>query len=136
LNLRDPASMNEVISKVLRYGVLVSGSVITIGTILLLASSGVSGVAGDLTYFPNQIPHGTFDISFAAMAGGIVELKPFSIIELGVLLLLATPVSRVAISVLLFAAEKDRLYVAVTAVVLCFLLFSIIFVPFIPGFHA
>jgi uncharacterized membrane protein len=42
----------------------------------------------------------------------------------------------VLISVLLFAAEGDRLYVYITAVVLALLLFSMLVTPFIPAFNA
>ena len=42
------------------------------------------------------------------------------------MLLLATPVARVAFSVVAFALQRDRLYVAVTLVVLGILLYSIV----------
>jgi uncharacterized membrane protein len=44
---------------------------------------------------------------------------------LGILLLIATPVVRVAISVVLFAVQRDRRYVLITAVVLALLLTSL-----------
>ncbi|MGA2664217.1 MAG: DUF1634 domain-containing protein [Nitrososphaerales archaeon] len=47
---------------------------------------------------------------------------------LGLLVLLATPVLRVIASVVLFAAERDRTYVAITLVVFGILLLSIIVV--------
>ena len=43
---------------------------------------------------------------------------------LGLLLLIATPVARVAFSIVAFALEGDRLYVAITAVVLALLVLS------------
>ncbi|MGP8125530.1 MAG: DUF1634 domain-containing protein [Nitrososphaerales archaeon] len=136
MNLRDPETMNEVVGNVLRFGVLLSAAVILIGTALLIANSGFSGVSGALTYNPNQIPHGTFDVSLSALASGLAGFQPYSLIELGVIILLATPVSRVLISVFLFAAERDRLYVYITAVVLALLLFSILVTPFISIFNA
>jgi uncharacterized membrane protein len=53
------------------------------------------------------------------------ELRGQSIAMLGILLLIATPVVRVAISVVLFAAQRDRRYVLITAVVLALLLTSL-----------
>jgi len=53
--------------------------------------------------------------------------EPSAIIQLGVLLLIATPVARVAFLVGAFALERDRLYVVVSALVLVILLFSILF---------
>jgi len=47
------------------------------------------------------------------------------IIQLGLLLLIATPVARVAFSVVAFAAERDWLYVAITLIVLAILIYSL-----------
>ena len=136
MNLKDPETMNEVVGNVLRFGVVAAAVVILIGTVLLVANSGFSGISNALTYNPNHIPHGTFDVSLIGLVKGLVGFQPYSVIELGVIVLIATPVSRVLISVLLFAAEGDRLYVYITIVVLALLLFSMLVTPFIPVFNA
>ena len=136
MNFRDPESMTGIIGNVLRYGVLISAAVVLFGTFLLATSTGTSETSGILTYHPDQIPHGNYDVSFHGLISGLVSFSAYSWIELGVIFLIATPVSRVLISVFLFAAERDRLYVAVTAVVLTLLLFSMLVTPFIPFFHA
>ncbi|HUH82866.1 MAG TPA: DUF1634 domain-containing protein [Nitrososphaerales archaeon] len=135
MNIRDPEAMNVVIGKVLRYGVLLSGIIILLGTIGLVFSSGLSDISGALTY-GEQVPHDNINVSLAGMIHGLVTFSAFSWIELGVIVLIATPVSRVVISVFLFAAERDRLYVLITAAVLVLLLFSMLVTPFIPGFNA
>lgn len=135
MGLGDPESMNVVISRVLRYGVLLSSAVIVVGTALLLASEGFSSASPYLAYDPGQVPHGAFPVTLAALTQGVLSLSPFAVIELGVLLLLATPVSRVLFSIFLFAAERDRMYVYITLGVLCLLLFSLIATPFIPAFN-
>ncbi|MDG6898675.1 MAG: DUF1634 domain-containing protein, partial [Nitrososphaerota archaeon] len=109
MNLKDPESMNVVIGKVLRYGVLLSAFVIIIGVLRLSASNGFSETSGLLAYNPNTIPHGTFDVSLSGFLGGLVRFDAFSLIELGAIILIATPVSRVLVSVLLFATEGERL---------------------------
>jgi len=48
-------------------------------------------------------------------------------IQLGLLILIATPVARVAFSVLGFAGERDWLYVKITLAVLAILLYGLIF---------
>jgi len=136
MNLRDPESMNVVIGKVLRYGVILSGAIILLGAIGLVTTNGLSDASGMLTYNPNAVPHDNLDVSPSGLVHGLVTFSAFSWIELGVIVLIATPVSRVVISVLLFAAERDRLYVLITAVVLALLLFSMLVTPFIPGFHS
>ena len=136
MNLKDPVSMNVIIGKVLRYGVLISAAVTVIGAIGLVISNGRLDTSAFINYNPGVVPHDGIDVSLSGLASGLVSFSPSSWIELGVIFLIATPVSRVLISVLLFAAEKDRLYVVITGVVLTLLLFSMLVTPFIPGFHA
>jgi uncharacterized membrane protein len=47
------------------------------------------------------------------------------LIQLGLLLLIATPVARVAFSVAVFAMQRDRLYVVVALIVLAVLMYSL-----------
>ena len=79
----------------------------------------VTGVSG--------YPSGTFPTSVAEVFSGLLQLKPAAVISLGLFLLIATPVFRVAASVILFLAEKDYLYVGITVFVLAILLCSLIF---------
>lgn len=136
MNLKDPESMNGVVGSVLRYGVIISAAVIILGLIELVAASGTSDVSGSIVYNPNAIPHGNFDVSLSGLLSGLIGLQPYPLIELGAIILIATPASRVLVSIFLFAAEGDSVYVAVTAVVLSLLLFSMLVTPYIPIFHA
>jgi uncharacterized membrane protein len=135
MNLKDPESMNVVIGKVLRYGVILSALVTVVGAVGLAISKG-SMDTSDFLHYAGTVPHDEIDLSLSGLLNGLASFSPFSWIELGVIFLIATPVSRVLISVLLFAAEGDRLYVVITGVVLTLLLFSMLVTPFIPGFHA
>ncbi|MDA4119549.1 MAG: DUF1634 domain-containing protein [Thaumarchaeota archaeon] len=128
--------MTAVVGNVLRFGVLISAIIIVSGTLELIAANANSDVLGSIAYSPDRIPHGNFDVSLSGLASGLFALQAYSLIELGAIVLIATPVSRVLISVFLFAAEGDKLYVAVTAVVLFLLLFSMLVTPFIPGFQS
>ncbi|MCL4355746.1 MAG: DUF1634 domain-containing protein [Nitrososphaerota archaeon] len=130
----DPDSMNAIISKVLRYGVVLSSAVIALGVVLLVAHDGFSQVAAFLSYNPSQIPHGSFPVSFDGLAASLAKGSPIAVIELGVLVLLATPVSRVLFSIFLFAAEHNRTYVYITLTVFILLLFSMLVTPYIPIF--
>lgn len=73
-------------------------------------------------------PAGTvvFPTTLRGVLRGVAELRSFTIIELGALFLIATPVLRVAASVVLFLLEQDRLYAGVTLVVLASLLASVV----------
>ena len=136
MNLKDPDTMNNVVGNALRVGVVSSAVIILFGTALLMANKGLSTTSNDLTYNNGQVPHGSFNISLSGLFNGLASLQPYSIIELGVIVLLATPLTRVIISVFLFAAEGDKIFVYITAVVLILLLFSMLVTPFIPLFHA
>jgi uncharacterized membrane protein len=54
-----------------------------------------------------------------------LKFRARGIIQLGLLLLIATPVARVAFSIGAFAAERDRLYVAVATIVFIILICSL-----------
>jgi uncharacterized membrane protein len=138
------ALMQGVLSKTLLYGVILSTAIIVIG-LVYMAVTYSTGYQCDFTsaslscllnYNAAVIPHGDYPSSLAAIASGVVAFKPFAIIELGVVVLLATPVFRVGASLLLFAIEKDRSFVLITLFVLLVLLFSFFVVPFIPFFKA
>lgn len=106
-----------VIGWILQIGVLVSAAVILFGVIMLLLEPGGSGLS------PEKFL--TFPHSFSAVWTGLLTLHPQSIIVLGLLLLIATPVMRVAVSVIAFAFEHDRGFVVITLAVLIILLCSI-----------
>jgi uncharacterized membrane protein len=55
-----------------------------------------------------------------------LALRGRGIIQLGLLLLIATPVARVAFSIVGFAEEHDRLYVIVASIVLLILAYGLI----------
>ena len=135
MSLKDPNSMNNILGIVLRSGVVLSGVIIAVGTILFVANHSLDDTSAYLAYNPGLIPHGNFPVSLTGIAIGLGSLDPFSVIVLGFLVLLATPVARVALSLLLFAAEKDRMYVYLTPTVLAILLFSILATPLIPLFN-
>jgi uncharacterized membrane protein YfcA/uncharacterized membrane protein len=110
-------SANTIISWVLQGGVILSAITITLGLLLLPTRPGGLSVQR-LLNFPE---------TFAQVGQGLLIHRPQAIIALGLLLLIATPVVRVAVSIITFAFERDRLYVTITFFVLVILLFSMFF---------
>ncbi|WP_316747611.1 DUF1634 domain-containing protein [Pedobacter gandavensis] len=111
--------MQQLIGQVLRIGVLSSGIVAIIGGIWYLFQSG-SGIP-DYTVF-NGEPAG-----YTSLPGIIKGLKAGSakeIIQLGVVILIATPILRIVFSLFSFILEKDKLYVVISSIVLLIILFS------------
>lgn len=105
-----------IISYVLRGGVLISAAVVLVGVALYYAKPQPGGAAATLTY-----PH-----SLGAVLPALFSGSPEGIITFGLLILLATPVVRVAVSIIAFALERDWMYVGITVIVLTLLLASIL----------
>jgi uncharacterized membrane protein len=57
--------------------------------------------------------------------GGAIHGDPRCLIQFGLLVLIATPILRVAFSVFAFALQRDRLYVTITLLVLAVLVGSL-----------
>ncbi len=136
--------MERVLSDILLYGVLASTAVIVLGLIMLVATNSTGYVCDSANDSLNCIvgfksgfgPSQLYPNTLAAVVSGLVALKPIAVIQLGVIILLATPVLRVASSLILFALEKNRAFVLITLFVLLILLFSFFVVPLIPIFKA
>jgi uncharacterized membrane protein len=114
------------IAQLLRWGVSISFAVVAFGILLVLVTgnTGYQSVRLDdlnsiIQYQPGspEYPNSLNDI-----VAGVSALKPYALIALGLLLLIAIPVLRVAVSVIAFAVERDWVYVIITAFVLAVLL--------------
>jgi uncharacterized membrane protein len=105
------------VSWVLTIGVTVSAVLIALG----FAGSLVVGWGGSLLGEPGA---DTVIADFDGLIAGLAALRPQAIAQFGVVILVATPILRVMTSLVGFALERDRLYVAITAFVLAILLGS------------
>jgi uncharacterized membrane protein len=111
---------DEVLAHVLRGGVLLSATVVACGGVVFLARHGIERPEYHL--FRGE-PDALRTI------GGILSeatrLSGRGLIQLGLLLLIATPISRVVFSVIGFARQRDWLYVLITLTVLTLLTCSL-----------
>jgi uncharacterized membrane protein len=112
-----------IISAVLRIGVVSSMVVILAGTLLsffhhpeYLTSP---AELQRLTQPGAAVPQTLYDV-----ANGVAQLRGRSVVAAGLLLLVLTPVIRVAASILAFVIQRDRTYVLITSLVLLLLLLS------------
>ena len=114
-------NIEEIVGTLLRVGVSLSAFVVSIGAVIYLARHGREPA----NY---RVFHG--EPSDLRSLSGIVRdafhLRGRGIIQLGLLLLIATPVARVAFSIWGFAEEHDRLYMIFTGIVLIVLLYSLL----------
>jgi uncharacterized membrane protein len=109
-----------IVGVLLRTGVILAAAVVLCGAVLFLARHGhevpnYTSFRGEPENLksPVQIVHGVMDVRARA------------IIQLGLLLLIATPVARVLFSAIAFAFERDWMYVVITMIVFGVLMFSL-----------
>jgi uncharacterized membrane protein len=104
----------------LRIGVSIAALVVIAGGAAYLAHAGAA--MPDYRHF-----HGALaDEGVGAILRGAMHFQSGNVIEFGILLLIATPICRVLFGVFGFALMKDRLYSAISAIVLAVLLYSFI----------
>lgn len=120
--------IEEIISWILRVGVLASALLIACGVVLLFVT-GQTGYAGSFSSLAglvqyNQNRLAAFPTTPGDVLAGLAQFKPYAFIALGLLLLIATPVIRVAASVVIFALERDYAYILITLIVLIILIVS------------
>src|SRR5271169_6659256 len=112
--------LEVIISVLLRTGVVIAAAVVLLGGICFLSRHGHEQPE-------YHVFHGTPEI-YRNVAGVIHAAGPSNcpaVIQLGLLLLILTPVARVVFSLAGFALERDGTYVALTAIVLGILVYSL-----------
>jgi len=109
-----------VIGTLLRWGVILAAAVVLAGGVLHMDRYG--STVPDYRVFHGE-PSDLRDVS--GILKGAFAWNSRGLIQFGLLLLIATPVARVAFSVAAFAMQRDRTYVVVTLIVLGVLLYSL-----------
>jgi uncharacterized membrane protein len=111
----------------LRVGVITAAAIVLLGGILYLPRMGGA---------PAQFHVWRQEPASLRSIGGVVSaavaLHPDAIIQLGILVLIAVPVLRVAIGLVAFLLQRDWLYGVVTFLVLAILVFSLLGGRFTP----
>lgn len=112
--------LQTFIGNLLRFGVIVAMVIVIAGLILYLFSHG-----GDIAAYGTFNENGVFrtDAFWQALKSG--ESK--AIMELGVIILIATPIARVLFTMVGFWLEKDRMYTLIAFIVLCIIAYSLLF---------
>jgi uncharacterized membrane protein len=113
--------LDEKLGILLRTGVLISAVVVLGGGMLYLIHSG--SAIPDYRVFRGE----PADLrSVSGILKDVFFFRPAGMIQLGLLHLIATPVTRVAFSVFAFAQQRDQIYAIVTLIVLSLLVYSLI----------
>ncbi len=116
----DPR-LQQVVGTLLRFGVLLAAAVVLTGGIAYLVRHGAA--VPDYRVFRGQPDNLR---SLAGIVRSALALDARGVIQLGLVLLVATPIARVAIAGVAFAFERDRAYVLIALLVLALLLKSLL----------
>ncbi|MGA2193398.1 MAG: DUF1634 domain-containing protein [Nitrospirota bacterium] len=112
--------LDNIIGGVLRAGVLIAAVVVAAGGIYYLHKYG--DLRPEYKFFRGE----PSDLrSLTGIFKDALALRSRGIIQMGILVLVATPVARVALSVVAFIFERDYIYVLVTTLVLVLLILSL-----------
>lgn len=103
-----------IVGNLLRFGVVLAASVVLAGAVWYL------GVFGTTPASFHRFQPGPIGLPAVGSLPG-----PLKVIEIGLLILIFTPVARVAFALAAFYLEHDYMYVGITLVVLLVLLYSI-----------
>lgn len=116
----DDQTMDEIISNMLRVGVMVAAFLVLLGGVMSLFQHSASIL--DYQHFHGE-PRTLRDP--VSILWGAAHGHAGEIIQLGLLVLILTPIARVVMCVVGFYKQRDRLYFAVSGLVLAVLLYSL-----------
>jgi uncharacterized membrane protein len=119
----DPLTDERIelsLGNLLRYGVLLAATTVFLGGVIHLWRHAAEPV--DYHAFRGEPANLRSPI---AIVRDSVDFRGRSLIQLGLLLLIGTPVARVVFSAAAFARQRDFLYVAFTLIVLAVLIYSL-----------
>ena len=119
--LRTDQKIDEVMGLVLRSGVILAAVIVLAGGIVFLSRH--PGAVRDYHMFQGEPMEYK---SVIAIGHDAAELHGRGLIQLGLLVLIATPIARVVFSLFAFLWQRDWTYVVVTAIVLGLLVYSLL----------
>ena len=106
--------MNELIGNTLRIGVFAACIIALVGGIYYLATTSDHPVPDYTAFHKGAASYTTFE----GIVHGAFSLSATEWMQLGVVVLMLTPIMRVVLSLVDFSIQRDWLYVAITAIVL------------------
>ena len=118
---KDANRLEVVIGNLLRFGVALAGLVVAAGAAVYLSKFGMTSPHyGHFSGEPQRLT------TIPGVVAGAMSFDGRSIIQLGLLLLIATPIARVLFSLLAFLRDRDWLYSLFTLIVLSVLAYSLL----------
>lgn len=116
--------VERLVATLLRFGVIAAFLFIT-GGMLLSALHQPQLIFSRAEYLRLLSPGAAFPRTVSEVAGGLVHLHGPAVTTAGILLLLTLPALRVLLTGVIFAVQKDRIFVLITFGVLLLLALSV-----------
>jgi uncharacterized membrane protein len=113
--------LESLIGVLLRLGVLTAAAIVAISGVLFVAEHHT-----DSPSYATFQPEADGLRTIGGILHGSMQMQPAAIIQFGLLILIATPILRVALAAVGFYLEGDRLYLGVSLIVLTILLLSLV----------
>lgn len=114
-------AVEQLVGRLLQVGVAVAAAIVVVGGAALLARHGHA--TADFERFhagPSELR------SVGGIVRGALALDSRAVVQLGLVVLIATPVARVALTLVAFVLQRDRIYTAITSLVLALLLYGLL----------
>ena len=116
----DDPRLESIIGKLLRVGVLLAAATVLAGGVFYLVRH-----HADPANYHTFVTGGPAIRSLSGMVQSAARGSSVALIQIGLLLLVFTPIARVAVAIVGFLLERDRLYAAVSLIVLLILAFGL-----------
>jgi uncharacterized membrane protein len=114
--------VEQLVGRLLQFGVLASAIVVLVGGALVLAQHG-----GDRPVYTPFRGEPEYLRSLIGIVRAAASFDSLAIVQLGLVMLIATPVLRVAFTLVAFVLQRDRVYVFITTVVLALLVYGLLY---------
>jgi uncharacterized membrane protein len=111
--IQQNKKMQQLIGTTLRVGVMTACCIAILSGTYYLIRHGAEPVPDYMKFHGEPVPLTTLSGIFS----GLLHFQARNWIQLGVLVLMLTPITRIILSLIDFAHEKDWLYVTITAIV-------------------
>jgi len=117
----DDRHLETIIGRVLQFGVLLAAAVVAAGAALYLLQH-----HSDHANYRHFVAGGPGIETLPGIIQSAAHLNSEGIIQIGLVLLILTPVARVIMAIVGFSMEKDRMYAVISLIVLLILAYSLI----------
>ncbi len=113
----------DIIGYALRIGVIISAIFLVAGLLLFFVEKNPAHIANELLYSNSST------VNVYRLPAKLSSFNLIYFIYFGLIVLIATPVIRVAIGILQFVHERNRIYVIITVIVFFNLMMAIFVLP-------